>query len=169
MPQSRYRRRRQIGRLTPPARNGHCRRRYREPNGPNSTPEGMIDQPGSSWPHRSSRDPGAGASPHALHRTLRERPSPTVQRVGASATPARSLAALPDDQLPLAAPLFVAVLASNRSAASSTMEGDRKSTRLNSSHLVISYAVFCLKKKKKTLHCQHSHAHHQVCTPHHDK
>src|SRR2546426_4527588 len=29
-------------------------------------------------------------------------------------------------------------------------EGDRKSTRLNSSHLVISYAVFCLKKKKKT-------------------
>src|SRR5256885_183179 len=29
---------------------------------------------------------------------------------------------------------------------------DRKSTRLNSSHLVISYAVFCLKKKKKK-HC----------------
>src|SRR3989454_1781369 len=28
-------------------------------------------------------------------------------------------------------------------------EGDRKSTRLNSSHLVISYAVFCLKKKKR--------------------
>src|SRR2546426_4907778 len=27
-------------------------------------------------------------------------------------------------------------------------EADRKSTRLNSSHLVISYAVFCLKKKK---------------------
>src|SRR5256885_12149118 len=31
---------------------------------------------------------------------------------------------------------------------------DRKSTRLNSSHLVISYAVFCLKKKKQTRrHC----------------
>src|SRR5256885_11955739 len=29
------------------------------------------------------------------------------------------------------------------------LQGDRKSTRLNSSHLVISYAVFCLKKKKK--------------------
>src|SRR2546426_11901197 len=29
------------------------------------------------------------------------------------------------------------------------IESDRKSTRLNSSHLVISYAVFCLKKKKK--------------------
>src|SRR2546426_6024406 len=29
---------------------------------------------------------------------------------------------------------------------------DRKSTRLNSSHLVISYAVFCLKKKKKSIY-----------------
>src|SRR5256885_12400565 len=33
-----------------------------------------------------------------------------------------------------------------------TTSGDRKSTRLNSSHLVISYAVFCLKKKKLHLH-----------------
>src|SRR2546426_341845 len=32
---------------------------------------------------------------------------------------------------------------------------DRKSTRLNSSHLVISYAVFCLKKKKPTNMQQH--------------
>src|SRR3712207_8144482 len=30
------------------------------------------------------------------------------------------------------------------------VNGDRKSTRLNSSHANISYAVFCLKKKKKT-------------------
>src|SRR5262245_65020895 len=30
-----------------------------------------------------------------------------------------------------------------------SLGGDRKSTRLNSSHLGISYAVFCLKKKKK--------------------
>src|SRR5690349_23965796 len=29
------------------------------------------------------------------------------------------------------------------------LHGDRKSTRLNSSHVEISYAVFCLKKKKK--------------------
>src|SRR5256885_2728812 len=36
--------------------------------------------------------------------------------------------------------------------------GDRKSTRLNSSHLVISYAVFCLKKKK------HTHLH--LLSPH---
>src|SRR5256885_3433678 len=31
------------------------------------------------------------------------------------------------------------------------MDQDRKSTRLNSSHLVISYAVFCLKKKKQQI------------------
>src|SRR2546430_8507582 len=44
-----------------------------------------------------------------------------------------------------------AVLTSRRSAASDgfvTPAGDRKSTRLNSSHSQISYAVFCLKKKK---------------------
>src|SRR3712207_7707122 len=34
--------------------------------------------------------------------------------------------------------------------AASVQEEDRKSTRLNSSHANISYAVFCLKKKKKT-------------------
>src|SRR3989454_8831685 len=37
--------------------------------------------------------------------------------------------------------------------------GDRKSTRLNSSHLVISYAVFCLKKKKKTQNTSHHTQH----------
>src|SRR2546430_7972174 len=42
-----------------------------------------------------------------------------------------------------------------------TIDADRKSTRLNSSHSQISYAVFCLKKKKKITHLRHSH------TPHH--
>src|SRR5690554_2284489 len=36
-----------------------------------------------------------------------------------------------------------------RGGIQSIEEGDRKSTRLNSSHVRISYAVFCLKKKKK--------------------
>src|SRR5256885_7185021 len=36
----------------------------------------------------------------------------------------------------------------NAEGAVPTNTTDRKSTRLNSSHLVISYAVFCLKKKK---------------------
>src|SRR5690606_41383482 len=41
-------------------------------------------------------------------------------------------------------------LASERSRFGTVLPGlDRKSTRLNSSHVKISYAVFCLKKKKK--------------------
>src|SRR2546426_7133988 len=39
---------------------------------------------------------------------------------------------------------------SNRTVTPRSGQADRKSTRLNSSHLVISYAVFCLKKKKQT-------------------
>src|SRR2546426_6238340 len=38
-----------------------------------------------------------------------------------------------------------------RVAETGATHEDRKSTRLNSSHLVISYAVFCLKKKNNTL------------------
>src|SRR2546422_5061796 len=38
---------------------------------------------------------------------------------------------------------------------SAEVRGDRKSTRLNSSHGYISYAVFCLKKKKKKQDRQH--------------
>src|SRR5260221_5246769 len=37
----------------------------------------------------------------------------------------------------------------SHSSVSSSVTTDRKSTRLNSSHTVISYAVFCLKKKKR--------------------
>src|SRR2546428_3798023 len=39
---------------------------------------------------------------------------------------------------------------------------DRKSTRLNSSHDQISYAVFCLKKKKKTLRVKNRMIHQNV-------
>src|SRR5947208_5608672 len=39
----------------------------------------------------------------------------------------------------------------SRTSADSEEEADRKSTRLNSSHQIISYAVFCLKKKKLEL------------------
>src|SRR5260221_9796092 len=45
------------------------------------------------------------------------------------------------------------------SEAVSTFE-DRKSTRLNSSHTVISYAVFCLKKKKRQSHSRRTAPHH---------
>src|SRR5439155_24584648 len=46
--------------------------------------------------------------------------------------------------------LFSPVRADLDSATWSTARSDRKSTRLNSSHVAISYAVFCLKKKKTT-------------------
>src|SRR5256885_4982040 len=42
---------------------------------------------------------------------------------------------------------------------------DRKSTRLNSSHLVISYAVFCLKKKKQMGDCRRSQEPPHKCPP----
>src|SRR5437899_5688988 len=45
-------------------------------------------------------------------------------------------------------PASVGRLSSDRRGRPSPSPSDRKSTRLNSSHLGISYAVFCLKKKK---------------------
>src|SRR2546430_11066708 len=45
-----------------------------------------------------------------------------------------------------------AVAAWQRDAALRLAERDRKSTRLNSSHSQISYAVFCLKKKKRIVY-----------------
>src|SRR5256885_12751598 len=54
------------------------------------------------------------------------------------------------DALPISAPRRLFGWRSGNAHTPLTMGsgGDRKSTRLNSSHLVISYAVFCLKKKK---------------------
>src|SRR5438045_6469345 len=54
--------------------------------------------------------------------------------------------------LPLAHPLRIAeeVATVDHLSQGRFDLGDRKSTRLNSSHLGISYAVFCLKKKKET-------------------
>src|SRR5256886_7592058 len=63
------------------------------------------------------------------------------------------------------------------SAGSGTVKSDRKSTRLNSSHSQISYAVFCLKKKNQkhqiTPQCHHflytsafHHTHHTLHTHH---
>src|SRR2546427_4334846 len=47
---------------------------------------------------------------------------------------------------------------------SAASQEDRKSTRLNSSHSQISYAVFCLKKKKKTEESELTH--HRYNAPH---
>src|SRR2546426_11032312 len=58
----------------------------------------------------------------------------------------------------------IAVFHPAAGAARAPSPDDRKSTRLNSSHLVISYAVFCLKKKKQPL-IQHSIL--VICVPLH--
>src|SRR3989454_2811091 len=45
------------------------------------------------------------------------------------------------------------------------LQQDRKSTRLNSSHLVISYAVFCLKKKNNNHEPHHKYTYNESDTP----
>src|SRR5438034_4896726 len=47
---------------------------------------------------------------------------------------------------------YILMITAVISTALSIVKEDRKSTRLNSSHTVISYAVFCLKKKKELKH-----------------
>src|SRR5205809_6078890 len=49
------------------------------------------------------------------------------------------------------APVDLDLLAVGRGTREGPLRQDRKSTRLNSSHGYISYAVFCLKKKKKKI------------------
>src|SRR3989442_122331 len=60
--------------------------------------------------------------------------------------PSQQLPPPPPPDFPVRAPGGVAM---PRGARTGKSGGDRKSTRLNSSHVRISYAVFCLKKKKK--------------------
>src|SRR5256885_8656685 len=53
----------------------------------------------------------------------------------------------------------------HRAGAAGARGRDRKSTRLNSSHLEISYAVFCLKKKKKQHQNSHTSSTYKVSIP----
>src|SRR3712207_7422926 len=77
---------------------------------------------------RQQLAPGERVLPRLLPRAdLRQRVAPAVRRVVGTRVPLVVLRVVPE-------PLRVV--------------GDRKSTRLNSSHANISYAVFCLKKKK---------------------
>src|SRR5207244_11167849 len=107
---------------------------------------------------RLPRVPHWSASPRSCTRSSSASPSP-LQCPPATALDTLSLhdalpicrsmpaaiAADPDDFLRLH-PRRAAAGAGERQHAED--EGDRKSTRLNSSHQIISYAVFCLKKKK---------------------
>src|SRR5690625_3332194 len=52
------------------------------------------------------------------------------------------------EQVPFDHPLWILYSSGTTGLPKAIVQGDRKSTRLNSSHVAISYAVFCLKKKK---------------------
>src|SRR5688572_31414241 len=72
--------------------------------------------------------------------------------VMASATPPTFIVKSTVEVLPTwtVTPWWTCVEKPERSTETSYLPEDRKSTRLNSSHSQISYAVFCLKKKNKT-------------------
>src|SRR5690625_6132948 len=58
-----------------------------------------------------------------------------------------------DDSVRVLMFVIVQITAAAGAFAFGLIQEDRKSTRLNSSHVAISYAVFCLKKKKHTKQC----------------
>src|SRR5437667_1632463 len=65
--------------------------------------------------------------------------------LGVQAIPGTSLA----EMLRIGGEISKELLGNKNIATVEQQVGDRKSTRLNSSHITISYAVFCLKKKNK--------------------
>src|SRR5437773_4182910 len=73
--------------------------------------------------------------------------------VGRSGDPGRSAHLRSESRPP---PQASADVPTEQPASFDRVAGDRKSTRLNSSHITISYAVFCL-KKKKTRHYNSAH------------
>src|SRR2546429_882015 len=58
--------------------------------------------------------------------------------------------------------LFAIILENEEKQSHSHIVADRKSTRLNSSHGYISYAVFCLKKKKNIIRAPSNESHHRA-------
>src|SRR5215510_6387750 len=86
---------------------------------------------------------------------LRTRSSNTSEELSASfsSTATRSMLVSPEEMAAATAastPILLATSTRISELNSLSVVADRKSTRLNSSHVAISYAVFCLKKKKKT-------------------
>src|SRR2546422_4722269 len=81
------------------------------------------------------------------------------------------------DALPISPWIWLTTLSRRRSYIwGGKRSSDRKSTRLNSSHGYISYAVFCLKKKKKSHRCREvecaicrsAHLSYPICIALHD-
>src|SRR3712207_6987868 len=82
-----------------------------------------------------------------LFRSSRAGAIPMTLQVGDRLPKATLVKATPDGPQPVDSEEYFA----GRRVALFSVPGDRKSTRLNSSHANISYAVFCLKKKKGIL------------------
>src|SRR2546426_4832980 len=93
----------------------------------------------------------AGDRPETLSR--REMIAATAAALAAPLLPVPAVAAPSRDALQgrFLTPAELALLDELTELIIPADDRDRKSTRLNSSHLVISYAVFCLKKKKKNM------------------
>src|SRR2546429_530933 len=89
---------------------------------------------------------GSAAAAPAPVKTAAPPPAPAKAPVAAAPVPAPPRPAAP---VPAAAPIAAAPASSGSTGSRSSR--DRKSTRLNSSHGYISYAVFCLKKKGRSL------------------
>src|SRR5207253_9613394 len=92
-----------------------------------------------SFPTRRSSDLGPPASPDAHDRRK-------LRRCADLAPPSGTLSGGAGDIFAIARPSCVQTVAS-RAEMRDLQKTDRKSTRLNSSHVAISYAVFCVKKK----------------------
>src|SRR3989454_7926681 len=82
-----------------------------------------------------------------LFRSARAEIEALLRGTALAGSPVFALSSINGDDVPALRAHLEAVAASPPPARAA--DGDRKSRRLNSSHLVISYAVFCLKKKKK--------------------
>src|SRR5436309_9505151 len=78
-------------------------------------------------------------------------PRPPTSTLFPYTTLFRSHDRMDSTSIPQSAPTLVDGLGAGISGVRIGIVRDRKSTRLNSSHVKISYAVFCLKKKKKDI------------------
>src|SRR2546426_9839034 len=110
------------------------------------------ERPGSPLHPGAERGRPLERHAHAHGAALRERPEPTVAGAARPELPLGREALPPHGVSPPGGEGYEPEVGSQAAHEPQVPGGsDRKSTRLNSSHLVISYAVFCLKKKKKNI------------------